>query len=272
MAEAALQVHRRRRGRWTGSQDWVDLGGGMVAMPAWHVTRDPRKSDEARIREANPHAATNMDPSWKPKMAPGVTYAMEPQLQRTPDDTVDSITFCYKDDGSMEEPVLVLGVFNKEAMVHGTSSRVHGLAIAAGGHYERMGARPTFCRDAGDVDMVAAAQKELTEEIGVEPQDVVASKYVGFIDDCNGDPRKHVIRHIFLRHINVHPRESEELQALVCVPLSQLDALIDGDLQVTVEGTPLGFVLNHGQVIRTTLRLPGTQEFIDAIMRGGGPA
>lgn len=86
-----------------------------------------------------------------------------------------SFRFLYKRDGSMPEPMLVLGEFNKTCNVGGVTVPVRGLALSAGGHYERMGNRPDYLRDKGNYNLFHAAETELIEEIGVGKEGIAAS-------------------------------------------------------------------------------------------------
>lgn len=262
-----MDVEEVRQIQWVGSEGFVNLGGGMVGIPCLHITRDPRMPNQQRVAAANPYAAATMDGTWTPKTKANTRVGPAQQYQRTPDDTVDNVTFCFKTDGSMEEPVLVLGEFNKSCNLSGQVQRVHGLCLAAGGHYERMGQRPASFSEAGDVDLLVAASKELEEEIGITEDGIVASQYVGFIDDPNNDPRKHVIRHIILRHVDVDPSQSEELANLVCVPLSKVVPLLNGKFRVRLNGEALGMVLNHDKVIRLVLSTPAGRQFVESMQR-----
>lgn len=159
---------------------------------------------------------------------------------------------------------MVLGTFDKACLVAGVERRVRGLVLAAGGHYERMGCRPDYFRDRGHVNMFDAALCELQEEIGIGEDGIVASQYIGCMDDCLNDPRKHVIRHILLRWVDAGPSSSEELENLVCVPLSKIDDLLCGRFRVRLDGENLGLVLNHDYVIHTVMALDATKQFIAA--------
>jgi ADP-ribose pyrophosphatase YjhB (NUDIX family) len=261
-----MEVEEVRQGEWVGASDYRDLGNGYVAMPSWHITRDPRLPPRSTVG-----VCQGMDHTWTPKLVSGLggDQVIPPQAQRCPAVTVDNFTLCYKTDGSMAEPVLVFGEFNKTHTMGGTPVQVRGLVLAAGGHYERMGARPDYFRDKGNVDLFDAAKAELMEEIGIDESGIVASRYIGCIDDCENDPRQHLIRHVVMRWIDTDPQESEELQRLVCIPLSSIPRMLSGALRILYQRAPLGLVLNHDRIIRMVLALPEAKHFIDRITAGG---
>lgn len=258
-----MDISEVRQSKW--NEGIVDVGGGFVGIPCIHITRDPRIPRHARHNDAGKY--NGLDHCWAPKLVPdsGVEFD-EPFPQRTPDDTVDNITICYKE--GMTEPVLVLGEFKKDVDINGEKVKMHGLCVAAGGHYERLGRRPAYFKDKGAPDLIDAALSELEEEINVTEDGIVASEYVGFIDHPSNDPRKHVVRHVILRWIDIDPTESEELARLVCVPLSRVDDLMNGKIRIKVEGEPLGFVLGHDSFLKLVLTLPNVVSFINRITDG----
>lgn len=194
------------------------------------------------------------------------------QYQRTPDHTIDNICILFKRDGSMTEPELVLGEFNKKCKfsANGEEKSVHGLCLAAGGHFERMGWRPnTYGEREGSIDLLDAGLQEMVEEIGVQESGIVESLDVGFVDCPLSDPRKHITRHAVVRWIDADPSTSEELQTLLCVPLSKLGDLIGGRISVTSKrtGTQLGFVLGHDHFIQQIWQLPNVRKMVERIKR-----
>jgi ADP-ribose pyrophosphatase YjhB (NUDIX family) len=260
-----MEVEEVRQGEWVGSENYRDLGDGYVAMQSWHITRDPRLPPRSTAG-----LCQSMDPNWKPKLVAGIDpETIGPQVQRCPAVTVDNFTLCYKTDGSMAEPVLVLGEFNKVHSVAATPVRVRGLVLAAGGHYEMVGARPDYFRDKGNANLFDAAKTELLEEIGIDESGIVASRYIGCIDDCENDPRKHLIRHVIMRWIDKDPQESEELQRLVCIPITSIPRMLSGALRILYQRSPLGLVLNHDRLIRMVMALPDAKGFINRITANG---
>ena len=199
--------------------------------------------------------------TWEPKLKQGAT--MSSQYQRCPAVWVDS--FCFLFAPGMAEPVLLLGLWDKEVSVMGHKQRLKGLVVAAGGHYERCGQRPVGV-EAGDTSVRAAADKELKEEIGIDASLVRETKLLGIVDHVLNDPRTHGMRFVHLRWIEQQPRSSDEIKLIVPVPLSELRRLVEGQITVdTASGEQLGFILNHAQYIAVVMSHPATEAFITKI-------
>ena len=263
-----MTVDEVRQGDWPFAGEFVDFGNGYVGIPSMHITKDPRVPPPQLVG-----ACMAMDHTWLPKGVPGLgDGVMVPQAQRCPAVTVDNFTLCYKTDGSMAEPVLVLGEFKKWHIMAGTKHLFSGLVLAAGGHYERMGPRPEYYRDKGNYNLFDAAKTELMEEIGIDDSGIVASCYLGCIDDCENDPRHHAIRHLVMRWIDKDPQESEELERLWCIPLSQIKRFLDGSCVMRVGRNPMPIALNHNRVIDLILAMPKAQAFVRSITATGRSA
>lgn len=252
----------------------VDLGGGYEAIPIWQIRRTKPLSREEITR------ASLMNAWWTPKGAdPNIYFA-----QRSPFISVDNFCMLYNQEmySAGQPPQVIIGVWDKKNInIFGKIQNVRGLVLAGGGHVERMGDknwRPEYYgnyklalnqlvkkMEDGDHDLRSAADKELSEEIGIDRKNSsIVTQELGFMDDVFSDPRAHYLRCIFLRWIDQPPRPSEELRTIINVPLPQLAAICQRKIFWTApDGVQLGLELNHDTLIRLIMVHPATLKFIE---------
>jgi ADP-ribose pyrophosphatase YjhB (NUDIX family) len=242
----------------------ITLPDGFVAVPVWQIRRAAPSFNPEEVARANKLTST-----WQIKGT-----AQEHQ-QRCPAIWVDNIVIQYK--AGMGEPCVLLGHWAKDVIMYGDKVVLEGLAIAGGGHYERCANKPKSIMgnagkyvtpEAGDLSLRQAADKELKEEIGVNPRNIRATHELGYMDDVFADGRYHGVRHIYLRWLEQDTvRGTSELSTIVATPLSMLPALCRGEIPWTPEGTTkeLGLILGHDRLLRLVFTLPATQEFIEFV-------
>lgn len=252
----------------------IDLGGGYEAIPIWQIRRSKPLSREEMAR------GNLMNSWWTPKGADlSVFFA-----QRCPYVSVDNFCMLYTEAMFLagQPPQVIIGVWDKKNInIFGKLQNIRGLVLAGGGHVERMGDkswRPAYAGnigvnmssalkklEEGDPDLRSAADKELSEEIGIDRKHcTIVTQELGFMDDLFSDPRAHYLRCIFLRWIDQPPKPSEELKTVINVPLPQLAAICARKLSWTApDGVSLGLELNHDTLIRLIMALPATQKFIE---------
>ncbi len=171
---------------------------------------------------------------------------------------------------------LVLGRWDKPYKDYlGNTTKLKGLVLAGGGHYESTGQRSVtksytgerFKLEPGDIDWWNSANKELAEEAGVNLQMLRQTIPLAIYDDpLKDDPRFPSVSLVFARFTE-QAAPSKELSRLVLVPLSQLGNLINPNMpgSIMVDGEPLRIILGHDRLIRHMLQLPTMQQFIAKI-------
>jgi ADP-ribose pyrophosphatase YjhB (NUDIX family) len=242
----------------------LDYGDGFEAVPIWQIRRKTNVfNDEERAR------SKRLAFTWNPKGSV-VKYP-----QRCPFIWVDNFLFLYRQ--GMPEPYLLLGRWTKNVEVYGEKTNMDVLALAAGGHYERVGNKARlYDRESGsyvdfepgDFSLREAADKEIKEETGVDPKLIRATRDFGMMDDVFGDPRCHGLRAaIYLRWVEQAPVASEELKSIVAVPVSQMHHLYNNRVKWRFpDGKELSMAgLGHDRVARYVLTHPETQEFLTLI-------
>ena len=239
----------------------IDLGDGYVAQRIWHISR--RTEGRSKYNDMEKAQARNLNTAWAPKKKNqlGNIVTDSTQLQRCPAVWVDNVILYMKP--GMSEPCILFGRFQKEDDCYGSKTLIKGLVIAAGGHYEAMGKRPNGYEE-GHMSTRDAADKELFEEVKIKPEHCLDTCLVGSVDDVFNDPRKHGLRYVFLRHVDCDPQATEELKAVLAVPMSDVHRLLDGTA-VRVNGEELRLVLNHDRFLEKVLRLPDVQAFISNV-------
>lgn len=243
----------------------VRLPGGLIAVPSWTIMRSPNYAFD----DAQRSMARKLDASWQPKVSSG--QAIPAQWQRCPRIWTDNFVFFYAK--GMDEPHLLLGRWTKKAKIYGEEMLNDILVVAAGGHYETMGAKPAGF-EPGDMSLRQAADKELKEEVGIDRRNVKYTHYLGAFDDVLREPRAHGVSHVFLRWVEQAPRPSEELKDILSVPVSQLATLCDPDMRVpwiAPDGKELFLGLGHDKLIAAVLTLPTTQGFLAAVRTAYDP-
>lgn len=242
-----------------------DYGDGMVAIPIVILKKKTGGKTQEETARAN-----MLSFFWTPK---GSTTKYP---QRCPSVWVDNFLFLYTRD--MAEPHLLLGRWKKTVDVYGQNTSLEGLVVAAGGHYERMGNKKGFTGtniygsqiylsfEDGDMSLKEAADKEIKEEVGIDPKLIRASREFGLMDDVFGDPRCHGIRYITLRWVEQMPKASEELKDIVAIPVSQLSVLYGGTSNWRFpDGKECGLILGHDKLIRYVIEHPDVIEFLSLI-------
>jgi 8-oxo-dGTP pyrophosphatase MutT (NUDIX family) len=231
------------------------LPDGFVAVPVWSI----RKVNQIYTQEEE--ALTKLlSNDWNPK------GSLESFPQRCPSIWVDNFTFLFK--RGMNEPELLLGRWKKDVVVYGDKKNLEGLVVAGGGHYERCARKPIESQfhlvyEEGDMDLRLAADKELTEEIGIDCHNVLQTKELGYIDYVFNDPRYHGVRHVFLRWVDQEPTATSELSNIVSVPVSQMHYLYNREIPWTLpDGTKLGLILNHDIYVKLILHMQPVLDFI----------
>ena len=177
----------------------------------------------------------------------------------------------------MVEPELLLGKWKKDVMVYGEKKTLDGLVVAGGGHYERcakkkpyegyVGSKYTTVQmEAGDMSLREAADKELKEEIGIDPYNVKVTQELGYMDHVFSDPRCHGLRFIFLRWVDQQPHPSTELSSVLSIPVSQMHKLCDREIfWNSPDGKRLGLILGHDEYAKLVLSHPDTIDFISGL-------
>lgn len=240
----------------------IKLPNGKVAKQIWMVTR----ADEDRLKPEQLAQARSLDTTWQPKVVKGKTsYGYSAQMQRCPPITVDNFVFLYQ--RGMREPLLVIGEWKKDGVkVWGRTQTLHGVVVPAGGHYEIYGDRPDTL-EPGHTSLTHAANSEALEELKLPKDRMRATQMVCGIDDLFNDPRKHCLRFVYLRWVEVDPATTEEIKSLVAIPVSQLNDFCADEIKYTnPKGETLPIVLNHDDMIRTVMALPDTHDFLAKII------
>lgn len=242
----------------------IKLDDEFEAVPIWSIQR----RNQNGVNQEQAARARRLAFDWNPKGS----AAKFPQ--RCPSVWVDNFCFLYQ--RGMEEPYLVLGRWQKRVEVYGEVTDMDVLALAGGGHYERMGNRTRRYDtqtgkyiefEQGDFSMREAADKEVKEEIGVDPKLIRATRFFGMMDDVFGDPRCHGLRAgIYLRWIEQPPSTSAELKNIVAIPVSQLHLLTERKSKWRfADGKELELGLGHDKLIKLVLAHPDTQAFLTLI-------
>jgi ADP-ribose pyrophosphatase YjhB (NUDIX family) len=237
----------------------IALPGGYVAEPIWCIRRvsDIHSTDEvARANLGNVW--------WTPKNANGNAL----HAQRCPYISVDNVCFMYKP--GMRVPELVLGIWSKkDIQIHGEKHALYEcLALAGGGHYERMGKKSAYLGEAGDMSAQIAADKELKEEIGIDRARGVkiVTHHLGVFDDPLAEPRAHYYRDIYLRWIEQEPRPSAELKTVITLPVDQVEALCNKQTCLHLSSDrKLTLGLGHDKLIALVMSHPDTKDFLKKI-------
>lgn len=246
------------------SRKEIDLGDGYIAVPIWNI----RRRNQSATNSEEESRAKLLNFNWIPKGGK-VGYP-----QRCPFIWVDNIIFLYQE--GMSQPHLLIGRWKKQVEIYGTLTELEGLVLAGGGHYERMAKKGpiydnmmsrSIMPEGGDFSLRAAADKELGEEIGIDPRNVKATRELGMMDDVFSDPRCHGLRAgIYLRWIDQAPRSTEELKSVIAIPVDQLHRLYNNtDKWKFPDGKEFGFILNHDKLIRMIMKHPDTMDFLALI-------
>ena len=245
------------------------LNNKYIQEPFMYVHRSSPYSPEEIAR------ANLLGNTWTPK---GDTSAYP---QRCPAVWVDNFCIFYTADmaATNEEEEVLMGRWTKKVEVYGVTQELDGIALAAGGHYERCARKAnkelrdpygrysgTVKPEEGDMGLRAAADKELKEEVGIDPRNVRLTLPLMVVDDPLGDPRVHGLRFIFLRWIEQTPRASKELPNILSVPTSTLLDFCNGRITwPSPEGKELSIILGHHELIPMILECQRTKEFISYI-------
>lgn len=238
----------------------VDLGDGYVAVPTWTIRRKNQNPSEEDVTRSN-----LLNFNWKPKNS---TVGFP---QRCPSVWVDNFLFLYKQ--GMMEPMLLLGRWRKPCDIYGNATTLEGLVLAAGGHYERMANKKSLPDrnngeyvkfEMGDISLRAAADKEIKEEVGIDPRNIKFTQEFGMMDDVFSDPRCHGIRAgIFLRWVEQTPSPTDELKDILAIPVSQLGMLYNNVAKWKfADGKEFGFILGHDKLVRMVMKHPQTLDFL----------
>ena len=197
--------------------------------------------------------------------------------QRTPDITTDIILFhrifpSKNGKQSLKGELCILaGIWTKEW----NGRNISGLTFIPGGHYERMGYRPSYlikqgADPKGDIDLYHASKKELVEETGINS--VKRLTPIAIIDIADNDPRKHVFRSVFAGYTNKTVKPSEEIQVFYSIPVKDIEKVSRQGFITSAYKTDNGktefvkekieFVLNHDKMMKILLKLPKFNEYI----------
>lgn len=179
-----------------------------------------------------------------------------------------------------QDVYVVLGLWDKDhTSPTGEKTRIIGWTLAGGGHYESSGVRraprttnsyssaPAIKFEDGDIDWWNSANKELTEEVGVIPENIRATLPIAVYDDpLKEDPRFPGVELIYARWVQ-QAQSSKELKKIALVPLSQIAMLLNPNYPGTINanGVAHKIVLGHDRLLRHMLNLPQTQKFIQQI-------
>lgn len=234
-----------------------ELPGGYIATPIFLITRkDPYSETDRSI-------TNHLDFTWKSSL---LERTPTPHPQRCPSVWADNFVFFMQK--GMKEPELLLGEWSKRVKEYGEEKQLHGLVVAAGGHYERQANKKEYPQtEKGHLSWREAADRELFEEVKIPKERVKATQMVAVMDDVYNDPRVHGIRGIHLRWVEMEPKSSDELKTIVSVPLSCLPSLCGGKVAWSnSQGKKLGFILNHEKMVSLIMHLPDTQTFLVKIL------
>jgi hypothetical protein len=172
---------------------------------------------------------------------------------------------------------------------------VQGVVLAGGGYYERSANKvgaPAYGRkwEEGDMSALDAANKELTEEVGINKKQGVhiVTRCLGYLDDPTAEPRSvphlrfymfrylilsyslcltrsHYFRLIYLRWVEQEPRASAELKTIVTLPISQIVPLCKKQFSIpdpTQPGKSYNLILKHDRLLRLIMEHPETMDFL----------
>ena len=246
----------------------IKLPNGYEAVPIWQIQRQVKRDSREETARAN-----LLNNWWLPKKQQQINW---PSAQRCPFVSVDNACFFFNRDMYDKgiEPHLILGLWDKKDVeIFGHKQHVKGLVLAAGGHYERMAnkiARPGKWEtigvqfEQGDMTLREAADKELSEEIGIDRKTSrIITRELGFMDDPLAEPRAHYLRCIYLRWIEQAPKTSAELKKALAVPVSRVkDLCARKTVWKDANGNEFGLELNHDLLIGLILSHPDTNAFL----------
>jgi 8-oxo-dGTP pyrophosphatase MutT (NUDIX family) len=244
-----------------------NIGNGYVAVPTWTIRRENPEYTEEEIDRAQ-----LLSNNWYPKKAPSDIVTAFPQ--RCPAVWVDNFIVYFTRE--MKEPCVLFGKWKKNVEIYGKKRELEGLVLAGGGHYERMANKSphTFhtayrsCSvnfESGDIDLRSAADKELSEEVGIDKKNIKFTKELGLMDDVFSDPRCHGVRYIYLRWVEQTPKATDELKNIVAVPLSDLHYLANKK-PYPVKDKEYALILNHHTLLKCIMSMDVTQNFLKKVI------
>jgi len=199
-------------------------------------------------------------------------YPQKGWRQRTPNLAVDNLCL-FKYMNHIQDPkygkiCTVLGWMDKEFEAHGQKKRVTGWVLS-GGHveYDDM-PMPNGRTDPADLSCTERALKELEQEFGIAPQNVVRTVPVAFVDDFLRDPRNKYATLVHLQWINAAPKPTDEHKVVMVVTLEELSKMLHEGLKKSPRpGVPeAGFALGHGGFIKEILQAPQTKQLMGDMM------
>lgn len=259
------------------------LPGGYVAVPIVLIRRENQVYTDAERTLAH----QTLNNNWEAKTNAPANAAALQLPARCVDVTVDNIVIRYTREMAARglTPQIIMGRWTKTLTdPYGNKRQEDGIVIAGGGHYERCGRKsmpPGLSAypikfEEGDMSLRLAADKELKEEIGIDPSKVKITKDLGVMDDVFSDPRKHILRYVFVRWVEEDPRPSEELKNVIAVPLEYVGPFCERKISWPArqsDGTTknLGLILNHDKLLTLVFALEGFQTFIAEMKRVCAP-
>lgn len=179
---------------------------------------------------------------WMPRLLSTIPneHKKDPTAKaRTPNVAIDNLCLFKNQEDQL---CTILGFYDKE--FKGKSKK--GFCLS-GGHVEYY----------QDVDLEHCAKKELKEEFGINPEDIIETVPVGLIDDAFRDERNRYVTMTFAHWINGPPQPSDEHKILKIIPISIIKNLLEtGDkIQVDENGQEeYGFVHGHDGILAILLK------------------
>lgn len=116
-----------------------------------------------------------------------------------------------------------------------------GYVLAGGGHYDRMTVVDN--KLVGDKNFLQTGLRELEEEVGIKPSDIISSRIVAVIDDYGNDPRKHMIRFVIARYIGTKKLKTS----------SEISNIMHWPLRREFQDDGIKFALGHDKLLETIL-------------------
>lgn len=246
-----------------GKDDEKELESLLSTMGL--VESKVRVFDVATVNSSHRDALSRVPAVWYPKTNAGRKFP-QGQVQRCPLIWVDQLTFTIR-DGQL---LLALGVVDK-TQTNGIKSK--GLVLPGGGHVETLNDRTTTLKsqlgygerlEEGHASIRDAADKELHEEMKINPKYVIATKMVAIVNRTRQDLSKQGVSYVFLRAVHGLGSSTSEVKTLVYVKMSELDSILKRETY-EINGEDVPFTNGHKELIQLITALPETAAFCTAL-------
>lgn len=191
---------------------------------------------------------------WMPRLLATIPneHKKYPSVKaRTPNVAIDNLCLFKNQEGQL---CTIVGFFDKELK----GKPMKGFCLS-GGHEEYY----------DDVDLDHCAKRELKEEFGIDPEDIIRTVPVGLIDDAFRDVRNRYLTMVFAHWVNAAPKPSDEHKVLKIIPIHILKDLLQTGQKIQLDENTkeeYGFVHGHDGILATLLKDPNVVSLCREIM------